>query len=289
MSTRQSLQAALGRLTISLLVLSTQLVVAQNKGSELKSIDELLALQKAAQAELAGTDKIKKWGQAISDPVSLHPEYVLFRDEFSDLSNWHHEGIGKLTQPEPNVMQLNCVGSGQGSKGCMAFSTTNFPDSIIIEYDLRVLTTNGLFITFIASQGRRGEDMFEELPAREGNFKDYVANPDLRSYHVSVSRYNDEGKHTGVSNWRRNPGLFLMAEQPDLCKEPGTWYHIKIIKQGGLLQMAVDGKFAGGFKDLGQIPEEMPKAGKIGFRAIGKKVIAQVKNFKVAAVKPETE
>ena len=90
-----------------------------------------------------------------------------------------------------------------------------------------------------------------------------------------------------MSNWRRNPGLFLMAEQLDLCKQPNKWYHITIIKKARLLQMAVDGTVAGGFIDLNEIPEPLPMSGKIGFRAIGRHVIAQIKNFKVFAIKDQ--
>ena len=138
-----------------------------------------------------------------------------------------------------------------------------------------------MVINFIACQGRHGEDMLIDLPYRQGTFADYVYNPDMRSYHVSISRYDDSGKHTGVSNWRRNPGLFLMAHQADLCKVPRVWYHIRILKLKNILQMWVDENFAGGFEDMNKIPEPLPLSGKIGFRAIGKKVIVQIKNFKV--------
>ncbi len=258
---------------------------SQNDHLELRSIEELMVLQETAQAEFGKTGEVKKWGDASVDSMDIRVDRILFEDDFQNLSNWHHEGIGFLSQPDSNLMQLNCVGSGQGGAGCMAFGKGDFPDSICIEYDLRVLTTNGLLITFIACEGRSGEDMLNELPKREGVFADYVYNPALRSYHVSVSRYNDDGNHTGVSNWRRNPGLFLMAEQPDLCKEPRKWYHIKILKRGGYLQMHVDGEFAGGFVDLDEIPEPLPKSGKIGFRAIGSKVLVQIKNFKVSSIK----
>ena len=164
----------------------------------------------------------------------------------------------------------------------MAFCKVDFPDSIQIEYDLRVLTTNGLIITFVASRGRQGEDILTELPTREGVFADYVFNPRLRSYHVSLSRYNDEGVHTGVSNWRRSPGLFLMGVQPDLCREPHRWYHITILKRGPALGLVVDDSTAGGFLDLDEIPDAIPGSGKIGFRAIGKHVIVQIRNFTVS-------
>ena len=259
--------------------------LAQESGLKLITIEELKALQNSAdEAEKVKTGRIKKWGNPNIPPLVKAKGKVIYEDTFGNLDNWHHEGRGMLSQPEPNLMQLECVDSKQGSVGCMAFCRKDFPDNICIEYDLKVLTTNGLVITFIAAQGRHGEDMITGLPIREGIFADYVYNPKLRCYHVSVSRYNDEGVHTGVSNWRRNPGLFLMAQQPDLCKQPNIWYHIAIIKQGRLLQMEVDGKLAGGFFDLDEIPEPVPKGGKIGFRAIGAKVLAQIKNFKVTAI-----
>ena len=246
----------------------------QERPTKLKTIEELKAFSKKG-------GKTKVWGNPNMPPLVEAKGKVLYEESFDSLDNWHHEGGGMLTQPEPGVMQLNCVGSRQGRAGCMAFCRKDFPDNIRIEYDLKALTTNGLVITFIAAQGRRGEDMITELPKREGIFADYILNPGLRCYHVSVSRYNDKAEHTGVSNWRRNPGIFMMAQQPDLCKEPRKWYHVTITKKGPLLQMAVDGKLAGGFIDPDEIPEPIPSAGKIGFRAIGAKVLAQIRNLKV--------
>jgi len=260
----------------------------QDGGRKFLSVEKLLIFKKNAELNYnTKTGKPKKWGSHQIPIVFEQQESVIFEDNFNNLNNWHHEGIGQLTQPDSNMMQLNCVGSGQGKLGCMAFCKKDFPDNICIEYDLKVLTTEGLIITFIACQGRNGEDMITELPERKGSFADYVFNENLRCYHVSLSRYNDDGIHTGVSNWRRNPGLFLMAEQLDLCKQPNKWYHITIIKKARLLQMAVDGKLAGGFIDLNEIPEPLPMSGKIGFRVIGRHVISQIKNFKVFAIKDQ--
>ena len=259
------------------MVAGTSAALAKEAKMELTSVDELKVLSMSN-----GNDHV--WGKTDIPPLVTPKGKVFYMDTFADLSNWHHEGRGKLTEPEPNVMQLNCVGSRQGQAGCMAFCRTDFPDNICIEYDLKVLTTNGLIITFIAGQGRNGEDMITGLPTREGIFADYIFNPGLRCYHVSVSRYDDKGQHTGVSNWRRNPGIFLMAQQEDLCKEPRQWYHVAIVKKAALLQMAVNGQLAGGFVDPDTIPEPIPSAGKVGFRAIGAEVLAQVKNFTVTSL-----
>jgi hypothetical protein len=56
-----------------------------------------------------------------------------------------------------------------------------------------------------------------------------------------------------VSNWRRNPGLNLMREGPDLCKQIGRWYRIRIVKDGGHCQLGVDGALAHEFTDPGEL------------------------------------
>ena len=255
---------------------------------QLRTIEQLQQLKnqadEQARSETGNKANCEIWGST-GIPVLVAPEgQVLYQDDFAALENWHHEGTGDLTQPAPGVMQLNCIGSRQGRAGCMAFCRTDFPDNICVQYSMRALTNRGLLITFLAARGRQGEDMLTELPEREGIFADYILNPDLRCYHVSVSRYDDTGTHTGVSNWRRNPGIFMMAQQKDLCRIPNTWYDVTIVKHGKLLQMAVNGELAGGFIDRDDVPEPIPSEGKVGFRSIGADVRVQIRNFRVSAL-----
>ena len=208
---------------------------------------------------------------------------VLFADDFtSDLSNWHHEGLGEASIIEPGLLRLDCTGSRQGAEGCMLFCRKDFPDQIAVSYRLRLEQSNGLIITFVAMRGLNGEDLIEDLPPRQGVFKDYVGeDAPMRSYHVSVSRYGDTGEHTGVSNWRRNPGLNLVGQGPDLCKEIGREYRVLIVKDGKHLQLGVDGEVAHEFTDPDELPDDIPSAGKVGFRAIGSKVVADIREFRV--------
>ena len=217
--------------------------------------------------------------------IAPHGE-ELFRDDFTrGLDAWHHEGIGSIDtvtwDDGTRALRLDCTGSRQGGAGCHAFCRTDFPDRIAIEYDLLVHQSNGLVITFVAMQGLNGEDIISGLPAREGVFGDYVGDDALmKSYHVSVSRYDDEGTHTGESNWRKNPGLKLVGQGPDLCEQIGRRYAIRIVKQGPHCQLGVDGRLAHEFTDPDDTPELLPTAGKTGFRAIGSLVIADIANFR---------
>ena len=203
-------------------------------------------------------------------------EEVLFYDLFVNLDHWHLEGSKTVSISEPGTMRLACIGSKQGSVGCHAFCREDFPDGIAVEYDLLVHERNGLVITFVAMRGLNGEDMIEDLPAREGVFRDYVGEDALlRSYHTSISRYNDKGEHTGVSNWRRNPGLHLVGQGEDLCEEIGRRYEIRVEKEGGRCAQFVDGKAGPAFTDPDELPDEIPSLGKVGFRAIGSPVLAR--------------
>ena len=207
--------------------------------------------------------------------------HALFVDSFHALDHWHHEGGGNL-YVDSGTLRVECVGSLQGGVGCMAFCHEDFPDGIAVEYDLVVRESDGLLITFVAMRGLNGEDMLTDLPPRRGEFRDYTGdNARMRSYHVSVSRYDDTGAHTGVSNWRRNPGLHLMAQGPDLCKEIGRSYAIRIEKDGPRCALFVDGEPGPAFADPGELPDALPGAGKVGFRAIGSRVIAEVRGFRV--------
>lgn len=274
--------------TLSIFALMAAMTLAGAEALPLKSVAEIQAFRKANIGRIQTVNPVgeKEWG--VKEPLPPLPEIstkILYLDDFANLKNWFHEGIGFLSTPEPGIMQINCLGSKQGAEGCMAFCRTDFPDDIAIEYEMKALSTRGLLITFLGARGRRGEDIITGLPPRRGIFADYINSEHLRCYHLSVSRYDDNGKHTGTSNFRRNPGFFLMAGQEDLCKEPQTWYKIVIYKQGGKINLTVNGVRAGGFTDPGVIPEPIPVDGKVGFRAIGSDVLIQIRNFKVSLLK----
>src|SRR5688500_14964799 len=209
---------------------------------------------------------------------------VLAEENFQNLDRWHLEGMTQGVSVSDGQLRLACEGSQQGAVGTMAFLKQDFPDNIAIEYDLIVENHNGLLITFVAMTGLKGEDAITEAPKRKGVFPDYFDG--TRSYHVSICRYDDDGKHTGVSNWRRNPGLNLMVSGKDWCTETNTKYHVTITKRGPHCRVEVDGKVGAEFTDPQTLPGPIPAGGKIGFRAIGSKAIFRIANLKVTALPP---
>ena len=215
----------------------------------------------------------------------MSKEQTLYVEQYDTLDAWHCEGIAGMSLRRGVGMLLECVDSRQGSAGCNVFCRREFPDRIAVEFSLRVAESDGLVITFLAVRGLHGEDAIAGLPQRIGEFKDYVGeDARIRSYHVSVSRYDDQGVHTGVSNWRRNPGLHLMDQGVDLCSEVGRQYAVRIEKNGASCALFVDGMPGPAFTDPDSLPDEIPSSGKIGFRAIGSRVIAEISGFRVSSL-----
>lgn len=213
----------------------------------------------------------------------------LHADDFADFAAWYHEGIGKIERAPDAGMRLHCFGSRQGGQGCMAFFRPTLPDQIAVEYDLIVRSHGGLMINFIAMRGLTGEDLIEDrdkLEPRDGIFSNYYGKKwGLQSFHISVSRFRDEDKHTGTSNWRRNPGCLLVGHGNDPVQEIGRKYHVRITKDAGHCQLFVDGKFAHAGLDRDTSRYPIPDTGKFGFRLIGRDVMADIAAFRVHKTK----
>lgn len=224
-------------------------------------------------------------------PIEYENGDVLHRDDFETFANWHHEGVGELKRAPNGGMRLRCFGSEQGGRGCMAFFRPTLPDHIAVEYDVTVRSHGGLVINYIAIRGLDGEDLIDDreaLPPRIGIMADYYsAKRGLQSYHVSYSRFDDDGVHTETSNARRNPGCLLIAQGIDFCTEINRPFHIRLCKTKGHLQLFVDGRHSLSFFDRDTAQYPIPDAGKFGFRLIGSDVMADVANFRVHAIEPD--
>ncbi|NQU11541.1 DUF1961 family protein [bacterium] len=218
-------------------------------------------------------------------PLDYDNRELLHQDAFDDLSRWHHEGIGSLEPLAGGGMRLQCQGSRQGGRGCMAFFRPTLPDQVSVSYDIVVHSHGGLVINYLAIRGLQGEDLIADaarLEPRAGEMKNYFARKwGLQSYHVSFSRFDDKGRHTNTSNWRRNPGCLLAGHGTDLVRELGRRYRIRLTKDAGILQLFVDDVFAHGVIDRDTSRYSIPDSGKFGFRLIGSGIEADVYDFRV--------
>jgi hypothetical protein len=215
----------------------------------------------------------------------------LHADDFANFAAWFHEGAGRIERAPDGGMRLRCFGSKQGAEGCMAFFRPTLPDDVAIEYDLIVRSHGGLMINYLACRGLRGEDLIEDrakLPPRTGIMANYWAEQwGLQSYHVSISRFDDRGRHTETSNWRRNPGALLVGHGTDPVTELNRKYRVRVTKSHGSCQLFVDGVFAHGFVDHATQRGPIPDTGKFGFRLIGSDVTVDVSSFRVYRIARE--
>lgn len=223
-------------------------------------------------------------------PLDYAEQELLHADNFADAARWHHEGLGSVSILPGGGMRLHCLGSAQGAEGCMAFFRPDLPDRISIAYDIIVHSHGGLVINYVAIRGIDGEDLIADagrLPPRTGVMSDYFhRRKGLQSFHVSFSRFNDDGVHTNTSNWRRNPGCLLVGHGNDLVRTLGRRHRIRITKEEGSLQLYVDGEFAHACleRDTSRFP--IPDTGKFGFRLIGSDVKADVFNLRIHRIPP---
>jgi len=237
----------------------------------------------------AWQEHVRSNTDGLGDPIMHHkimPQgQMLLKENFENLDRWHIEGhTNGVSLAGEGGLRLDCTGSVQGGVGVHAFLKDDLPDQICVEYDLFTEQKNGLLITFLGMQGINGEDAISGVPPRAGKFIDYTGEAaTTRSYHLSLSRFDDQGVHTGVSNWRRNPGLHLVGQGPDPCAEIGKVYHVAIIKQGRRCQLQVDGNLISGFIDTAP-DDAVPGAGKIGFRVIGARAVVRIANLQVTAL-----
>jgi hypothetical protein len=223
--------------------------------------------------------------------MTLHYENLAPLHVATAPSDWLHEGIGKiLPTPDARGIDLACLDSKQGAQGCMAFFKSPLPDHIAISYELTVHSQRGLVINYLALRGLAGENPFDpasQLPPRTGIMANYWASEfGLQSYHLSFSRYNDKGIHTGTANIRRNPGGYLVGHGIDPVRLTGTPFHVRITKDLGAIQLFINDQLAIASVDHATNMGPIPDQGYFGFRLVGSDVRITIKDFAVHTIAP---
>jgi hypothetical protein len=164
---------------------------------------------------------------------------------------------------------------------------TDFPESLIAEWEFEPLSQHGLAILFFAARGEQGEDLFDPaLPKRDGRFAHYIRGA-ITSYHVSYFA-NVENYQMGRidSNLRKNNKFYRVGGGP-VAIPPGTqgWQQMRLIKDGNRIQLFANGKICVDWTD--DEPERYGPphgGGKIGFRQMTQ-TIGQYRNFRVWKLK----
>jgi hypothetical protein len=170
-------------------------------------------------------------------------------DDEAELGNWVREG-GESATIVDGRLRLQTGPSAEQGQHIVFWLKREIPPDFLAEWQFRPYDKqNGLTIVFFNARGRNGESIFDpKLAPRDGTFVQYT-NGDLDAYHISYY-----AGHRGSVNLRKNHGFLLAAIGSEYVHgaPPETFHTITLLKQGGTIRLAVDGKVSLKFDDDGQ-------------------------------------
>ncbi len=199
-----------------------------------------------------------------------------------DIEDWVFEGPGAVSFENGWMRMASDLPEGRPGH-IVHWCPFKTPDNYIVEFDIQIEEPH-LAIVFFSSQGRNGKSVFDpELEKRDGIFNQYVRG-DLDTYHISYYAHN-----RGTVNLRKSPGMYLPAVGPPLISRGSKNIHtIQVMKNGGHIQLAIDGEVSFDYYDCGNIYGPVLGAGNIGLRQMQYKV-ARYRDFRIYAIKPDKE
>ena len=212
--------------------------------------------------------------------MGYKPELV-FEEVLNNLDQWRKEGPGSVVISPDSEMVIT---DSSGNEGTAVWCLTDVDENFHLEYEIGFNDSSGLSLLFLCAAGIKYEDMFSDLPARNGSITEY-ANPPLRNYQISYHSF-DEGQHYNHTKIRKNPGNLLLSNiEEDPCIESRNYY-INVIKISNRIQMYVDGQLVHDVKDKGAFGHSVYLDGKFGFWTQGWEkestiTIAHVRLFKL--------
>ena len=112
------------------------------------------------------------------------------------------EGPG-LTEFDDGWMNMKSR-QPEGENGHIVYwCPRDFPDRLVAEWEMQVLSKEGLCITFFAAEGRKGEDILSPtLPKRTGIFRQYTQGA-INCYHISYFANTPSAPGRITSNMRK--------------------------------------------------------------------------------------
>jgi hypothetical protein len=159
-----------------------------------------------------------------------------------------------------------------------------FPKDFVAEWDAQCLDTKlGLCIVFFAAKGPNGEDIFDpKLPKRNGLFPQYTMG--LSCYHISYYANTPDEPNRSTANMRKNPGSYIVAQGPPAIPPDSTAvHHVRLVKDGTHITLAVDGRVSIDWVDDGQKFGAALEDGRIAFRQM-QWTRFRYRNFKVTSL-----
>ena len=202
-----------------------------------------------------------------------------------EVEGWVMEGPGQ-TDFASGWMTLQSARPTGGDGNIVFWCPHDFPERFVADWEMEVLSEQGLCISFFAARGSEGEDLFAlPLRKRTGVFRQYTQG-DIDCYHISyfANAPNAPGRIT--SNMRKNSGFHVVTNGPPGIAPGQQGVHgVRLIKDGAHVQLQVDGRVIIDFLDDGRRYGAVLGAGKIGFRQMSP-TVARYRRFRVQALTP---
>jgi len=202
-----------------------------------------------------------------------------------EVEGWVMEGPGQ-TDFASGWMTLQSTRPTGGDGNIVFWCPHDFPERFVADWEVEVLSQQGLCISFFAARGSRGEDLFAPaLRKRTGVFRHYTQS-DIDCYHISYFANAQSAPGRITSNMRKNSGFHVVANgPPGIAPGQQGAHDVQLIKDGAHVQMQVDGRVVIDFLDDGNRYGAVLGAGKIGFRQMSP-TVARYRRFRVQALAP---
>ncbi len=194
-----------------------------------------------------------------------------------DTKNFVMEGDATVSFPDGKMRLENNLDPSLGQvSNYVYWCDYELPDSVIIEWDFKPLSDDGLAIMFFSANGQDGKDLFDpSLAVRDGQYKLYHSG-DINTFHVSYYRHSTEdesGFH--VCNLRKSAGFQMVAQGADPLppsEDVREAYRLKVIKDKEIVQFYITDPITGielmpfEFVDNEELYGDLLEGGYIGFR-----------------------
>lgn len=220
--------------------------------------------------------------------VKLIEEKLIYDNPLSkkeDIDGFIMEGNGHISFKEGCMRLKNELDDHLGQKAnYVLWCPRDFPENVLITWEFKPVTDQGLCILFFAAAGRKGEDLFDpSLLNRTGEYPQYHSG-DINAFHVSYFRRKEPDERAfHTCNLRKSHGFHLAAQGADPLPEAEDakdFYRMSIRKYHNNIRFMINDLQVFEFDDDGQIFGEGLKGGKIGFRQLAP-LTADYRNLKV--------
>ncbi|MEY8353289.1 DUF1961 family protein [Lachnospiraceae bacterium 54-53] len=202
-----------------------------------------------------------------------------------DIDGFIMEGKAEISFGEGCMRLKNGLSDDLGQKAnYVLWCPEEFPENVMITWEFKPVTDQGLCIMFFAASGKDGKDLFDpSLSVRTGEYPQYHSG-DINAFHVSYFRRKEPDERAfHTCNLRKSCGFHLVAQGADPLPgaEDGTgFYRICIRKYHGNISFSINNLPLFDFYDDGRTFGEALKGGKIGFRQLAP-LTAEYRNLKV--------